>query len=84
MICFRTMIGLCIVCLCGCQGRSATYTLYRNSAVGPEMRIHIATFNAVDNGIDYNRENCTIAADLFQGQRGVKAKYWCEKGDFRS
>ena len=44
------------------------------------MRIHIATFNA-DESKEYNKENCSIAASLFQKQTNV-VKYWCEEGDF--
>ena len=57
-------------------------TLYRNSLLNSEMRIHIATFNSKD-GYAYNSENCFLAAKLFQSQRGVKTLFWCEKGNFR-
>jgi hypothetical protein len=61
------------------------YTLYRSSVAISEARIHVATFDA-DDGIatpSYNSENCQIAAELFQGQRGVRVRYWCEPGRYR-
>lgn len=61
---------------------SAVFALYRNSVVDENMRIHVATFDAVD-GEAYNRENCDQAKQLFQVQPNVKTKFWCEKGRFR-
>lgn len=67
----------------GCApGDGSVYTLYRNSPLDANMRIHVASFDTAD-GEAYNRENCEIAADLFKGQPGVVAKFWCEKGMFR-
>lgn len=65
-------------------GESA-YTLYRNSVADSAMRIHIATFDADqgDSSEDYNRENCWIAANLFQSQPSVTIRYWCERGIYR-
>jgi hypothetical protein len=60
-----------------------TYTLYRNSALDAKMRLHIATFDSTD-GASYNRENCDQARELFQGQAGVKTKFWCEPGRFQA
>jgi hypothetical protein len=60
-----------------------TYTLYRNSVLDAKMRLHIATFDATD-GASYNRENCDQARELFQGQAGVKTKFWCEPGRFQA
>lgn len=62
---------------------SDTYTLYRNSVLDAKMRLHVATFDAVD-GTSYNRENCDQARDLFQAQAGVKTKFWCEPGRFQA
>jgi hypothetical protein len=77
----RSLVAIvAIACLGGCS--DTTYTLYRGSVTGP-MRIHVATFDTVNPG-EYNRENCEIAARLFQGQPGVKVRYWCEKGQFRA
>ena len=66
---------------------TSVFTLYRNSVTDENMRIHVATFDATvdvaDGGSEaYNRENCEQAKELFQGQDGVKTKFWCEKGRF--
>lgn len=66
--------------LVGCTEHS--YTLYRNSAVGSDMRIHVASFDAKD-GDAYNQDNCQTAAGLFQQQPGIVTKFWCEKGSFK-
>ena len=59
------------------------FTLYRNSAVDKNMRVHVASFDVANGGDGYNDENCRIAAGLFQAQEGVTVRYWCEKGRFR-
>ncbi|MSP86706.1 MAG: hypothetical protein EXR38_06360 [Methylotenera sp.] len=66
--------------LSACSG-DATYTLYRNSVTDPLMRLHVATFDAID-GVGYNQGNCQIAQELFQNQEGVTTKFWCEKRRF--
>jgi hypothetical protein len=79
------MLGLCImvagVALLGCSD-ATVYTLYRNSVVIENARLHVATFDTAD-GEPYNSENCQAARDLFQQQPGVKTRFWCEKGRFR-
>ena len=70
--------------LAGCSPKAddaVIYTLYRSSAAA-EMRIHVATFDATEAEA-YNRDNCQIAAVLFQAQPGVVVHYWCEKGRYR-
>ena len=71
-----------IVLLNGCGASESSYTLYRNSVTDENMRLHIATFDALE-GHDYNMSNCQIAAELFQRQDGVKTKFWCEKGGYK-
>ncbi|MEO5690116.1 MAG: hypothetical protein ABIR54_22375 [Burkholderiaceae bacterium] len=80
----RLSLLLCAVMACASCGASedTVFTLYRNSALDPQMRIHVATFDAAD-GEKYNSENCTQAAELFRGQPGVKTRFWCEKGHFK-
>lgn len=83
----RSAALLALATLCGelaaCQGQDAsTFTLYRNSVLNDEARIHVATFDASD-GEAYNRENCVTAASLFVGQPGTRTRFWCEKGRFR-
>ena len=86
--CLNSKVMVCVVflpMLLAC-GNDTNYTLYRNSPIpidNPELkRIHVASF---DSNADeaYNRENCNLAATLFQGQPGVTVKYWCEKGSYR-
>jgi hypothetical protein len=57
------------------------YTLYRTSVVIESSRIYVATF--AGEGAEYNRDNCQTAAELFQAQRGVRTRFWCEKGLYR-
>lgn len=69
--------------MAGCGGGGGDqYTLYRNSILDANLRIHIATFDTSD-GDAYNNENCNLAARLFQQQPEVKARFWCEKGTFK-
>lgn len=71
------------VILAGCGADDRTFTLYRASALDPNMRIHVASFDASAEKEEYNRENCDTAAGLFRAQPGVTVKYWCEKGRYR-
>ena len=71
-----TLSFLCISCSDG------VYTLYRNSVLDKNERIHIATFDSSD-GNEYNKENCELSSELLQNQDGVVTKFWCEKGKFR-
>lgn len=69
--------------LTGCDAfSSSVYTLYRSSLIDPNLRVHVATFDASGRE-EYNRENCAIAAKLFGDQPGVRTKFWCEKGRFK-
>ncbi len=77
------LVLLAVFAAAGCGGgEGAVFSLYRNSVTDENMRIHVATFDASD-GESYNRGNCEQAQALFQGQSGVKTKFWCEKGSFR-
>lgn len=64
------------------QAAEPIYTLYRNSLTDRTMRIHVATFDAIE-GEAYNRANCALAADLFQTQPSVQTRFWCEPGRYR-
>jgi hypothetical protein len=79
------LMPISLALLSACEGDS-TYTLYRTSPVpidNPSLqRIHVATFDSYNNE-SYNRENCQLAAKLFQSQQGVIVKYWCEKGKYK-
>jgi hypothetical protein len=71
---FAAILG---VLVSECSRSIEAFTLYRTSPVSDE-RVYIATF--AGEGIDYNRGNCRIAAELLQAQPGVTVKFWCEKG----
>ena len=63
-------------------------TLYRDSLVIENERIHIATFNSSTKAwkgsvFSYNWENCMLAARLFQQQPSVRTRFWCEKGSYK-
>ena len=81
-----TLIVASVAMLAACSTDSFSdgqvYTLYRNSAMDENMRIHIATFDAAEKE-EYNRGNCEQAQVLFQNQLGIKTKFWCEKGRFK-
>ena len=80
-----SFIGLLLLAsVVGCSSRASsteTYTLYRSSVVAGIKRVHVGSFDASD-GDEYNRENCQLAAQLFQGQAGVQTEFWCEKGAY--
>lgn len=78
----RVLLSVPIALIAGCNYESESFTLYRNSFMDENMRIHVASFNARDGEI-YNKGNCEQAQLLFQAQPGVKTKFWCEKGAFR-
>lgn len=63
------------------------YTLYRDSAIIENSRIHFATFNSNESE-SFNKRNCEDTAVLINnlpdlGISNLGAKYWCEKGYFR-
>ncbi len=60
--------------------QSEIYTLYREASTPDRSRIHIATFDAAENGT-YNRENCFTAAEHFG--RDAAVRFWCEQGRFK-
>ncbi|MBI2312506.1 MAG: hypothetical protein HYU77_08395 [Betaproteobacteria bacterium] len=82
----RTLSLLAILFISGCGPSGGfedrTFTLYRNSVTDPNMRLHVATFDANEKE-EYNRENCDVAQKLFGAQPGVKTRFWCEKGRFK-
>ncbi|MGO4438550.1 hypothetical protein [Rhizobium sp. RAF56] len=69
----------------GAASAAGSFVLYRSGVGLPDLRIHVASFDAVQNwsggyGSDaaYNSENCQTAASLFRSQPGVSVSYWCE------
>lgn len=79
-----TVVALMLVPSPGTAQDLDVVTLYRSSALDSTMRLHVATFDAVDQGPGYNSENCQLAAQLFQDQPGVTVRFWCEPGRYRS
>lgn len=57
------------------------YTLYRTS-VAIAGKVHVATFDASE-GEGYNRQNCELAARLFNQQPGIQTRFFCEAGRHR-
>jgi len=89
----RSFVYALIACLgvSGCTDNSGseTYTLYRNSVVGSDIRIHVATFDAEEMDRLYNHNNCEMSARLrnanvraFNPATDQKAGFWCEPGKF--
>jgi hypothetical protein len=68
--------------LSGCGQMENIYTLYQATFMNPNMRKHVATFDATD-GRDYNSQNCHSTQYLYQQKAGADAKYWCEFGTYR-
>ena len=78
-----------VLSIFGCKDESNVYTLYRNSPLDSNMRIHIATFDSSEEAYggtseSYNKENCLLAASLFRAQPNVISKFWCEKGRYKA
>ena len=81
--------------LASCAGQKASapvYTLYRNSELIEGLRVHWATFNAVESA-PYNRKNCEMAARLLNanlqevrrrngGAPVPRLGFWCEAGSY--
>jgi hypothetical protein len=68
--------------LSGCGETNNVYTLYQATFMNPNLRKHVATFDAAD-GRDYNNQNCHSTQYLYQQRYGVDEKYWCEYGPYR-
>jgi hypothetical protein len=70
----RLFLPLLLVALSGCSVGAVSddqvFTLYRSRPIDANMRIDVASFDAVD-GEKYNRENCELAIQLFKAQPGV-------------
>jgi hypothetical protein len=89
----RIWLAMALV-LSGCDtAKGGAVSLYRNSTTDYGMRIHFATFDAVE-GVNYNLSNCQMAARLLNSNITALAKrngvprnpglgYWCEVGKFR-
>ena len=47
-----------------------------------DSRFHAFTYDAT-GGDGYNMSNCQLAAERFQKQHSIDAKFWCEKGPYK-
>lgn len=84
---FRSVALLLL--LVGCSARkSDTFSLYRNTALDPAARIHVASFDADESGSTYNKKNCAMAARLYNANvkalndGNQPAVFWCEAGRY--
>jgi hypothetical protein len=62
------------------------YTLYRDSWVSRQRRIHVATFDAARSpsiAPAFNADACNRIAQVLNQQPGSVSKYWCELGRYR-
>lgn len=86
--------------LVACGQNDMSYTLYRtgyNSITDTpdeSARIHIATFDAKDDGLGregteaFNRANCDLTQELSNQhqptfRKPAAVRYWCEKGTYK-
>ena len=76
--------------LLSCLKNKTIYTLYRNSPVDKNMRIHVATFDSKEvtyqgTNEEYNSHGCNLMASLLNSKSKMKgfSKFWCEKGKFK-
>lgn len=82
----RSLALALLFCLVACEAQPAVYTLYRNSALDPSMRVHVATFDSREGGVSvpaYNQLNCAEAAELYNRNDTERKHWWCEGGRFR-
>ncbi len=86
----KIVLGFCASIICASLPASSfgqvpddqVYTLYRNSILDPNMRVHFATFDAVDRE-GYNFENCQQTQALIMAQKDEPKRFWCERGRFK-
>lgn len=87
------LIIACLAALSGCDAPSQTqsqtdvWTLYRDSEITPNMRLHVATFDSAERafggGASYNQQSCMETADLYAANDPAHKNWWCEPGRFR-
>lgn len=74
-----------LMLLAGCHHHSTgpgVYTLYRNTGGNPEARVHVATFDSVEEE-KFNQLNCQLSATALENEPMVVAKFWCEPGRYK-
>lgn len=77
----RALLAIVVLLLAGCDSGSV-YTLYRSSVFDQKARVYVATFGNGESDA-YNQENCNAAMQLFNAQKGIVTRFWCEKGEFK-
>jgi hypothetical protein len=69
------------------QNDGDIWTLYRDSEIAPNARIHVATFDADEeaalSGPSYNQASCNETAQLYASNDSASKNWWCEPGRFR-
>lgn len=72
--------------LVACSQPTDVWTLYRSSALGPNMRIHVATFDSTGTsafpGPSYNQAQCNEIADIMRANDPAEKTWWCEPGRY--
>lgn len=90
----RLVVGIPLLCAGGLAAPASAgllaetvYTLYRESWVAPEPRVHVATFDAArptpERSASYNMDHCNRVARMLNEQPGSASKFWCEPGRYR-
>ena len=85
---FALMVAI-VSTACSASGdENDVATLYKDSVVLTNARMHIATFDSREKAwggdrSEYNWQNCVTAAKLFQSQQDAKTRFWCERGYYR-
>ena len=66
-----------LLMLSACDSPGPTYTLYRDSPYGANVRIHVATFDSKQyEAKGYNEEYCHLVADLLRRQPDNQNSFW--------
>ena len=74
------VVATSCLALAACQD-DHVHTLYRTSPASPDLRIHIATFDAdIGNGEDYNESNCLTVQRYFARNPETRHRYRGEVG----
>lgn len=84
---FAAIAAALILKACEAPQNDDVWTLYRDSEIAPNMRVHVATFDSAEraalNGPSYNQSSCNETADLYAANDPAGKTWWCEPGRFR-
>ena len=72
-------------------GETQVATLYRNSNLIKDLRLHFGSFDVVGEANDFNINNCKMTARLLNANineqstspKSPSVGFWCEPGPFR-